>query len=247
MTPEEQFQSELEVFRTEAESASQFLFGYFAVHAVAFDRKQIHRLLNTAPLFWNTALGALQLSAAHIALGRIFDQETTHNVNRVLRLAQQNPTIFSKEALGRRKRALSRNADEWLDDYLKTAYVPSAKDFRRLRSHVAKKRRIYEDKYRALRHQFFAHKEISDRVQVDALFSKTNVQELRRLVVFLQRLHEALWQLYNNGRKPVLEPMRHSVKRMRDLPSPKGGRDSIQERITHEVERFLLAAAKEHS
>ena len=79
---------------------------------------------------------------------------------------------------------------------------------------------------------------------MDALFAKTNVRELQRLCVFFQRLHEALWQLYNNGRKPVLQPMRHSVKRMRDLPSPKGGRDSVQERITHEAERFLLAAAK---
>jgi AbiU2 len=191
-------------------------------------------------------LGALQMSA-HIALGRVFDQKSTHNVDRVLRLSQQNTAIFSKEALGRRKRALSRNADEWLEDYLKTAYVPTPEDFRRLRSHVAKHRRIYEDKYRDLRHQFFAHKEISDRGQVDALFSKTNVQELRRMVVFLQRLHEALWQLYNNGRKPVLEPMRHSVKRMRDLPSPKGGRDSVQERITHEAERFLLTAAKDQA
>jgi AbiU2 len=88
MTPEEQFQNELEVFRTEAESASQFLFGYFAVHAVAFDRKDVHRLLNTAPLFWNSVLGALQMSA-HIALGRVFDQKSTHNVDRVLRLSQQ--------------------------------------------------------------------------------------------------------------------------------------------------------------
>jgi hypothetical protein len=31
------------------------------------------KLLNQAPLFWNTALAALQ-TAAHIALGRVFDQ-----------------------------------------------------------------------------------------------------------------------------------------------------------------------------
>jgi hypothetical protein len=86
-------------------------------------------------------------------------------------------------------------------------------------------------------------KEISDAVEVDELFARTNVQELRRLVVFLQCLHEASFQLFHNGRKLVLQPMRHSVKRMRDVPSPMGGRDSVQERITHEVEQFLLNAA----
>src|SRR5439155_6344159 len=119
--------------RTEAESASQFLFGYFAVHAVAYDHRSVHRLLNMAPLFWNTALGALQTSA-HIALGRIFDQNSEHNVDGVLHIAQRNPEIFSKQALAKRKQALSANAAEWIDDYLKTAYVPSPEDFRRLRA-----------------------------------------------------------------------------------------------------------------
>jgi AbiU2 len=246
MDPEHQFQRELEVFRTETETASQFLFGFFAVHAVAFDRKPVHKLLNTAPLFWDTVLGALQTSA-HIALGRIFDQDSAHNVDRILHLAQQNPQIFSKQALGKRKEASSSNAAEWLGDYLKTAYEPIPDDFRRLRKHVARRRKIYEIKYRDIRHRFFAHKLISDRAEVDALFAKTSIQELRRLFVFLQSLREALWELFNNGRKPILRPVRYSVQRMRDLPSPKGGRDTVQERITHEAEQFLRKAAGDTS
>jgi HEPN superfamily AbiU2-like protein len=92
-----------------------------------------------------------------------------------------------------------------------------------------------------MRDKFLAHKEISDPAQVEALFSKTSVDELRRLVTSLQSLHESLWQLFYNGRKPVLRPMRHSIKRMRDLPTPKGGTDSVQEQ---EAEQFLLTAAR---
>jgi hypothetical protein len=240
-TAEQHFKRELEIFRTEAESASQFLFSYFAIRAVAFDRREVYRLLNTAALFWNTVLHALQLSA-HIAIGRIFDQSSPHSVDTVLRLAQQNLKIFSKEALGLRKQAASSNASEWLEDYLKTAYEPTIGDFRCLRAHVAKRRKIYEAKYRAIRHKFYAHKCLEG-AEVDALFSKTNVQEIRRLFVFLQSLHEALWQLFYNGQKPVLRPFRYSVRRMRDLPSPQGGKNSVQESITHEVEKFLLNAA----
>jgi hypothetical protein len=242
-TPEHQFKRELEVFRNEAEAASQLLFGYFAVHAIAADRPEVHRLLNTAPLFWNTALHALQLSA-HIVLGRIFDQNSPHNIDTVLRLGQQNLEIFSKEALGARKKAESSNASEWLEEYLKTTYEPTIADFRRLRSHVAKRRKIYDVKYRDIRSKFYAHKQVLEGKEVDALFSKTNVQEIRRLFVFLQALHEALRQLFYNGRKPVLNPVRYSVKRMLDLPSPQGGRNSVQEDITHEIEKFLLNAAR---
>ena len=49
--------------------------------------------------------------------------------------------------------------------------------------------------------------------------------------------------MFYNGRKPVVRPLRYSVKRMRDRPSPKWGKDSVQGRITHEAEQFLLNAA----
>lgn len=116
--PEDIFANELEVFRTEAESGIQFFYSYLAVHAVAGEHKEVHRLLNRAPLFWNTALGALQTST-FIALGRVFDQQSKHNVDRLLKIAQSNMAIFSKEALAGRKRRGSANADEWLDEYLR--------------------------------------------------------------------------------------------------------------------------------
>lgn len=240
--PEDVFANELEVFRTEAESGIQFFYSYLAVHAVAGEHKEVFRLLNTAPLFWNTALGALQTST-FIALGRVFDQQSKHNIDRLLKIAQSNMAIFSKEALAGRKRRGSANADEWIDEYLRDVYVPDADDFRRLRRHVAKKRRVYEDNYQALRHQFFAHKEISAKEDVQSLFGKTNIRELQQLLIFLRRLHEALWQLYHNGRKPTLLPARYSVKRITEQPSPEHRGRALQERLTHEIEGFLKTAA----
>lgn len=241
--PEDDFANELEVFRTEADSGIQFFYSFLAVHAVAGEHEEVHRLLNKAPLFWNTTLGALQTST-FIALGRVFDQKKTkHNIDRLLKIAQSNMGIFSKEALAGRKRRGSTNADEWLDEYLRDVYVPSADDFRRLRRYVAKRRKAYEDNYRALRHQVFAHKEISAKEDVQALFGKTNIRELQQLLIFLRRLHEALWQLYHNGRKPTLQSARYSVKRIREEPSPEHRGRALQERLTHEIEAFLMTAA----
>jgi hypothetical protein len=54
-----QFERELEVFRTEVETAVQFFYAFLAIHASAGAKKPVYRLLNTVPLFWNTILGGL--------------------------------------------------------------------------------------------------------------------------------------------------------------------------------------------
>jgi len=202
----------------------------------------VQRLLNGSALFWNTVLAGLQTST-FIVLGRILDQSSAHNVNRVLKIAQSHPDIFSRPALGKRKQDNLKTPPEWLPEYLEAAYVPKVADFRRLRTHVQKQRRIYNDKYRDLRRKVFAHKELTDPAAVSALFAKTNIRELQQLLVFFSRLYDALWQLFFNGRKPALVPRRYSLKRMRDRPSPPEIGRSIQERIAHEAEQFLMAAA----
>jgi len=240
--PAVEFEQELEVLRTEAEGAAQFFYSYLAIHAVAGDHRSVDRLLNRSALFWNTILGGLQTST-FIVLGRILDQNSAHNVDRVLKIAQNHPDIFSRSALGKRKQGSLATPPDWLPEYLAEAYVPKAADFRRLRAYVHKQRRVYNEKYRDLRRKVFAHKELTDPAAVSALFAKTNIREFQRLLVFFSRLYDALWQLFFNGRKPTLRPRRYSLKRMRDRPSPPEIGRSVHERIAHEAERFLMAAA----
>jgi hypothetical protein len=242
LSVEEQFERELEIFRTEAETAAQFFYAFLAIHASAGARKPVYRLLNTAPLFWNTVLGGLQ-TAAFVALGRVFDQNSAHNLDRLLKLAQDNPQIFSRAALAQRKQGSASTPPVWLADYMKRVYVPKPSDFRRLRGYVSKQRKIYIDKYRPLRHQVFAHKGLSDAAVVSALFAKTNIREMQQMLVFLMSFYNALWRLFYNGHRPVLHPQRYSVARMRAraAKSPKGG--SVHERLVYEAERFLRAAS----
>ena len=201
--------------------------------------------MNEAPLFWNTNLGALQ-SSAIVALGRVFDLDrNSHGVARLLTVAHANLDIFSKQSLAARKRKDSVNADEWLPEYLKTAYEPCSEDFRRLKRHVATRRAIYETNYRPLRHKVFAHRGVATRVEVGELFAKTNIREMQQLLVFLGRLHEVLWQLYFNGRKPTLGPARFSVRRILEQPSPNAKHGKLQERLVHETRAFLTAHARD--
>lgn len=197
------------------------------MHNVAASSDPVYRLLDKFALFWNTNLGALQ-TGAFIALGRVFDQQSPHNLDRLLKMARENPQIFSKEALGRRKQGANSNPPEWLDDYLRSVYEPTPEDFRKLRDSVKKWRKIYESNYRDIRHKVFAHKEVSDHAEIHALFAKTEIEELQSLFAFLGSLYQALWQLFFNGLKP-------------DLTAPAG--ESVQDRITQEAKQFLLVAA----
>ena len=242
-TPAE-FEAELALFRAEAESAIQFFYAWQSINAIASGNKAVLRLLNEAPLFWNTNIAALQASAL-VAMGRIFDPDPkNHSVTRLLSLAHSNLSVFSKDALAARKRKQSSNADEWLAEYLVSAYVPTTEDFRRLKRHVAKRRLIYEEKYRPLRHKVFAHRGVSDKAEVNRLFAKTAVREMQQLLTFLARLHETLWQLYFNGRKPSLRPARFSVKQILEKPSPNFRSGSVQERLVSEAQKFLTKHSK---
>lgn len=246
VSAEAQFEYDLEIFRTEVESALQYFYGYLAVHASAADTPTVHQLLNTAPLFWNSILGALQ-TASFVVLGRIFDQKSIHNIGNLLALAENNPSIFSKAALGRRKLKSAANAKSWLADYLKEAYVPKGGDFRRMRGYVSKHRKAYQANYRDLRHKVFAHKEITDATQVSALFARTNIREMQRMLLFCLSFYDALWGLYFNGRKPVLRSRKISVDRIRKRAPANRNSNAVHERVVKEADTFLKTAANSGS
>ncbi len=239
MSVEQQFENQLEVFRKECEEATQFFYTFRTVHEVAKAHRHVLRYLNENPLFWNTIVGALQTSS-FIALGRIFDQNSPYNLDKVLQIARNNPVMFSKAALGQRKGGNQRERPGWLDRYLQDAYMPTATDFRRLKKHIKKYRRIYESNYRELRHKLYAHKAVSGPAEISALLAKTRIREMEQLFVFLLKLHEALWQLFVNGRKPVLRQLRWSAKRLSNLAAAPSHGGSAHEAITIETVRVLM-------
>jgi hypothetical protein len=94
--------AELQFFRREAITAQQQLFAYLALHKVCFDEPKVHDALNREPLAWLT-LRESALQSCFTTLGRIFDQDSAHNVDALLRLVSQNLHVFSREALSQRR------------------------------------------------------------------------------------------------------------------------------------------------
>ena len=239
---ERQFERELELLRGECEGAAQFFYGYLAINEVAKRWNKVLLLLNQNAMFWNTVAGAMQ-TAAIIAIGRVFDQGSAHNIDKVLRLAQDNPSILSKASLARRKQAGASEPPSWLESYLKGAHVPRATDFRRLRSHIKRRRRIYNANYRELRHKVYAHREVGEDDEVTPIVAKTNIRELERLLLFLLSFHESMWQLFVNGRKPTLRRLRYTVNRAGKLSLPRRSSRDVHRQMVLATKQVLLGAA----
>jgi hypothetical protein len=229
------FKRELEIFRGEVSEAAQS-YGSLAVGTLAKHDPRVVKRLNIAPLFWNTVLFSLQKSAI-LALGRVFQTDTAHNAATLMREAEQID-IFSKNALRRRKHQQSANAAEWIDEFLERAYVPSHDDIRRLRKEVGKWRGVYDTKYKPLRDKSLAHREFTnDADELHALIAKTKLGELKRMCLYLISLHDALRELYENGREPIVTPLKHSVQ---ELLSPDHRGNSSLEIVVRQVRQFLV-------
>jgi hypothetical protein len=237
------FEQELEILRTEAEEAAQHLYAYLAIRATAAQHSEVASLLNTAALFWNTTLRALQTSA-FITLGRVFDDDKkSHRVARLLRLAVDNPQIFTLDALAVRKQGNNPTRPDWLDEYLATAYAPAPADFEWLQTKVDEHKAIYDKTYKQLRNKIFAHKDIQSNAKIHEVFARTNIREWQTLTLFLHSVYNALWQLYFNGMKLDLREHPPSVEDMLSKPIPARRQVPAQEKIAHEATDFLLAAA----
>ena len=116
--PEKELNRELDIFRGEIDAATQHLYAYLAIHSIARRRKRVLEAINQFPLFWRTTTGALQ-TAALITLRRIFDPNSKHNISTTFGLVQNNQSLFSKEALARRKGGNELFQPIWLGNYLK--------------------------------------------------------------------------------------------------------------------------------
>lgn len=235
---EDEFLLELDVFRTEVEGCMQFFYAYLGINDVLSENNKALSIINRTPLLWNTIVGALQTSF-FIALTRIFDKNPkTHNVVRLLHIAQSNIVIFSAKALETRKKKGDANAHEWIDEYMQDIFVPTAQDFLRLRKYVDKYRAV-SGTYSIIRHNVFGHKQRLSENYIQKLYSQTNIREIQMLLIFLLRLYRALWELFHNGRKPILIPMRYSVKSLRKAPRPERQIGPVQERIVKEAQNFI--------
>lgn len=226
-----EFESEFAIFQVEHETAQQYFFSFASLREVATSNGDVLRSMQETSLFWLTVERAMLLST-FIMLGRIFDQNSHHNLDRLIATATKQVTIFTRAALAARRQAGGMSADD-ANRFVYDAFEPSGADFALLGEEIEKRRKIYNARYRKVRNKVFAHNEVADLGEANSLLEGTTVNETKALFAFLDALDNALWQLLHNGRKPTLEIRPFSV------PSRRPG-EKIHQQVNTVLRRMIL-------
>jgi hypothetical protein len=232
MLQETEFACKLEIFRREEEEAQQHFFCWLAIRDLAARNANVLGVMNATPSFWLITERAL-LHAAFVSLGRVFDQKSEHNLDRLMNVAGGDLSIFSKAALLERKEAANISKQQ-AAAFVRNTHQLTRADIKILKGQIGAKRGIYAG-YREIRNRVFAHNGVADRAQVNKLFAKTNINEMKDIFGFLHALHVALDQLFLNGRKPDVRPYAFR------LPphQPRPGQMAPGERVYREAQTVL--------
>ena len=230
---------EIEIFRKDEESAQQTFFAYIGIRDLIARRPDVHAAINRNAMFWLTTHRALFVST-FVGLGRIFDQDSAHNLDRLLSIVGRNIPELGRDALRQRKEQVI--SAEQAAEYVKEKHETTAPDVRALRKEVDQWRKIYAPVYGEIRHHLAHNKGATE--DLDALLARTDIEEMKRMFGFLHALHEALRELHLNGRSPLPLP---DVKFVLP-PDPKPQRQYHPgEKAFREAQAALLSMLPEES
>ncbi|HFE43887.1 MAG TPA: transposase [Nannocystis exedens] len=231
----DRFKAQLDNFRNEVGAVARFIYIDDAVnHAASRSRRVLNRL-NDTPTMWLSIFNACQM-AAYVSLGRIFDHTSKYNLGALVKLVESDLTVFGRAELAVRKREGSSLNPARLAEYLDAAYYPTQADVRWLKEKEKRYRAIYDRAIRPVRNKYLAHRVRIAPEEVASLYEAGLVRELWHLSASLLELHHALWQLYHNGKKPRLRPVRYSPKAMFDGERYPSGE---HEHVVEEVKAFV--------
>jgi hypothetical protein len=200
------FVDELKIFHTEEAAAQQYFYAYLTVGEMAKENKELLQLIQLHPWFFVSAHHAM-LVAMFVALGRIFDHTSRHNICTLMKAITKDHKEFSADAL---KSRLMNNglSPEAAAHHANRSHELTDAEVAMLSTRVAAWSDVYNQRYRPIRNKVFAHKVLSSSTTIDLLFEKTSVDELKELFEFLSALRLALFSAYENGNPIDPEPLR---------------------------------------
>ena len=148
--------------RKEAETTLRVLFALMQFrHSITC--KQCVDKINENADFWLIYESSVRTNL-FIGIRRLFENKAnTSNFQKFIEACVNNIESFSKESVRERKISGSKNANEWIDEYVKGVYEPSQEDFNSLDRLVRENSKKMKGVYTNVASTVFAHAEsISD-------------------------------------------------------------------------------------
>jgi hypothetical protein len=198
-TFEAEFEKRLDGVIKDARTAAVFVYTELTIHQQASVDPTLFDTINKHAGFWNVISGSLQ-SSGIIALGRMYDDDAqTLSLPKLLEYAENYSGIFSHAAFQTRK------INGGMSPAMAAGMVENEPPFQQaqlqpLRDEFNVMKKIWEQEFRPIRHQVFAHAGRLTPQEIDELFGKALVEKMENLTVFPLRLTNSLWERYTNAR-----------------------------------------------
>lgn len=203
---EEKFLRELNIFKNETESLVRYVYSSGALTDVIVNNKSVGKAVNHNPVFWNSVLFSFT-DSMFIVLGRIFDIDNQkgekNTIHTLFRQVDESKEIFSKELFLNRWIASHAQMLDYKDKYMEGFYEMSKDDWKKVKKLKSSLCKQYEELYRPIRDSV-AHRILTDNEQIKIQMDKVPVRDMEKFCTKLRNLHEGLWQLYHNGRGPIV-------------------------------------------
>jgi len=102
---------------------------------------------------------------------------------------------------------------DYKDKYISGVYEMNNEDWKKFKKLKSSLTNDYKKFYRPIRDSI-AHRLLTDNDEIRLIMDKVPVRDMEKFCTKLRNLHESLWQLYHNGRGPIvpLKTGRYSSK-----------------------------------
>jgi hypothetical protein len=117
----------------------------------------------------------------------------------------KNIDNFSKASLRVRKIKDSRNALEWIDDYMASVYEPTESDFKKLSKIVRINSKKMKGIYTDAASKIYAHAIHMDHASITNITEQLSFDEMEVALTSVWHVREQVWQMYENGREPQFD------------------------------------------
>jgi len=225
---EAEFRKDFELISDEINGAIQSFYTLLEINNYRSANKEICRVMNKNPSFWNITLYGLQVSF-FMSLGRIFDTAgpDCHTIDKFIASCITHPEHFQYEALKKRKQS-QNDSENWLDDFMKETYQPTVSDFEAIEKAISVHRTKFNQTYKKIRHYVFAHNIPNKPNSSSAeLFAKTNKADIEEMLSFLHNLQNVIWKLFYDGIEPNFGDIKYFINRDEILNDVKQVMDAL--------------------
>ena len=198
--PEAEYKRSFSLISDQISGATRAFYTYMEINKFASESNENYQKISRDGHFWSGQLYALQ-TTWFIILGRIFDPTRgAYSIHDFLKSTVAYKGLFSKAALADRKRlAAGQPQPEWLDDYLKSAWEPTAADLEKVRSTIETSDSKWKKVYQPIRNKVFGHTDPN--AVVADIFRDTLIGDIEDILHDLNKIRTAIFQLLENGRE----------------------------------------------